>query len=274
MSDKDTEPEEENLDKLFEAEPEDDIKPIDIGERPDTIHNPPPPPAKPAQEPEPFLKDSLDEKPMLDPMDYVDETRNFAAKGDFKEITEKKPGLHKIKIGVGWDQRDMEEEPIDLDVSLFLLNIDNVTRVDEDFIFYNQPIALDGAVKHDGDNRTGAGDGDDESITIDLNGVPFDIMKIMIVLSVYDQDMQGHHIQMTKNIFVRIVDEEEREEVIRFEIPEEELTTATAMKMAALVREGPKWYFEALAEPVIGGLGKVATEYELIIQEMMASGDA
>jgi tellurium resistance protein TerD len=186
---------------------------------------------------------------------------------------EKRPQLNRIQIGVGWDQRNMEAEPIDLDAVVFLLNKDEQTREDEDFVFYNQMVTLDGAVKHEGDNRTGAGDGDDEVISIDLNGVPFDIMKIMIVLSVYDQDMKGHHIQMTKNIFVRLVDNEDRDEIIRFNIPEEDISTATAIRMAALVREGPKWFFEPIAEPVVGGLGKVAKGYGLIIQELASTSE-
>lgn len=170
--------------------------------------------------------------------------RNFAKKGDFTEITEKKTNLNHITIGAGWDRTNMEEDPVDLDISLFLLNRNDKTREDEDFIFYNNTNALSGAIRHMGDNRTGAGDGDDETIHIDLNGVPFDILKIMIVLSIYDEDMKGHHLKMAKNIFVRILDTDEKEEIIRFEIPDEELTTATAMRVAALVREGPRWFFQ------------------------------
>lgn len=219
-----------------------------------------------------YLQDALDEKHAMSMEDLESAERNFAEKGDFTEITEKKTNLNHITIGAGWDRTNMEEDPVDLDISLFLLNRDEKTREDEDFIFYNNTNALSGAIRHMGDNRTGAGDGDDETIHIDLNGVPFDIMKIMIVISVYDEDMKGHHLKMAKNIFVRILDTDEKEEIIRFEIPDEELTTATAMRVAALVREGPRWFFSALAEPVIGGLATVATEYDIIVQELGSSG--
>lgn len=295
---------EDDLAKLFGyVEAEDEVKPIDIGmedkeqkesppaqkpepetkqdgtkpPEPDSTAEPAPPeeqtdePGAPADNTEQYLKDALDEKRAMSMEDLESAERNFAEKGDFVELTEKKPHLNKIIIGAGWDRKNMEEDPVDLDISIFLLNRDDKTREDEDFIFYNNMTALSGAIRHMGDSRTGAGDGDDETIHIDLNGVPFDVMKIMIVLSVYDEDSKGNHLQTVKNIFVRIIDEEEKDEVVRFEIPDEELTTATAMRMAALVREGPRWYFSALAEPVIGGLGAAATEYDIIVQEVASS---
>lgn len=226
----------------------------------------------PTEDTEKYLQDALDEKHVMSMEDLESGERNFAKKGDFTEITEKKTNLNHITIGAGWDRTNMEEDPVDLDISLFLLNRNDKTREDEDFIFYNNTNALSGAIRHMGDNRTGAGDGDDETIHIDLNGVPFDILKIMIVLSIYDEDMKGHHLKMAKNIFVRILDTDEKEEIIRFEIPDEELTTATAMRVAALVREGPRWFFSALSEPVVGGLAAIATEYDIIVQELGSSG--
>jgi tellurium resistance protein TerD len=282
----DIEPE-EDLDKIFQDSEDDQIKPIDVGGKPEEVAKPdsfhenlPPVEEKPepdqgaeGDQTEQFLKDAIPEEPVREAEDYDDKERNFAKKGDFFDLMEKRPQLTRLQIGVGWDQRNMEVEPIDLDVSVFLLNKEEETREDEDFIFYNHMVALEGGVKHEGDNRTGAGDGDDENISIDLNMIPFDILKIMIVLSVYDQDMKGHHIKMTRNIFVRIVDSEDKDEIVRFNVEEEHLSTATAIKMAALVREGPKWYFEPIAEPVVGGLGKVATEYGLIIQELASTNE-
>lgn len=296
----------EDLGKFLKDAQEDDIRPIDIGGKdlppitapPPSVQNRPPQPLAPeglkeepgaasetalqpepdgekASEPEDFLKSAIAaEGPKRTLEELTGEERNLAKKGDFTDIMESRQHLKQIQIGCGWDQTNYESDPVDLDVSLFLLNRDNMTRTDEDFVFYNNPAALDGAVRHMGDSRTGAGDGDDEMIKIDLNGVPFDVMKIMIVLSVYDPDFMGHHIKMAKNVYVRIVDQEDRNEVIRYEIDENDLSTATAIRMAALVREGPKWYFEALAEPVVGGLAKTATEYGLIIQEMSSTGEA
>lgn len=285
---------EDDLEKLFGNAEDDSVKPIDIGvspqpdlqngsTQPEELSPETPLQNEPSKKPEDgiqgpdddrteqYLKDELDADYATSIEDLESGERNFAQKGDFLDLTEKKPQLKKIKIGVGWDQKNMEEDPIDLDASIFLLNRDDKTREDEDFVFYNNMSTLDGAVRHLGDNRTGAGDGDDEEIHIDMNGIPFDVMKIMIVLSVYDEDFRGLHLQKVKNIFVRIVDEDDRDEIVRFQIPEEEVTTATAMRVAELVREGPRWYFSALAEPVVGGLGVVATEYDIIVQELASS---
>src|SRR5690349_11201078 len=81
--------------------------------------------------------------------------------GDDINLTAKDPSLNKLVIGVGWDLNAFNADALDLDFSLFMLNKDGVTRADEDFVFYNQPVCLDGGIKHGGDSRTGAGDGDD-----------------------------------------------------------------------------------------------------------------
>jgi tellurium resistance protein TerD len=227
-----------------------------------------------AAEPEQFLKDAIPDEPKSPELEVLlDENRNFANVGDFVDLKGFKPQLNFLHIGGGWDVRSLEGEPPDFDLSLFLLDKEDMTRVDEDFIFYNNPNVLDGAIKHMGDSRTGAGEGDDEVIKIDLNGIPFDVMKIVFVLSVYDQDGKGHHMQMMKNAFIRVVDGDDRLEVVCYKMPDDSLTTATAIKVAALVREGPQWFFEPMSEPVVGGLARAATEYGIIVQELQSSGD-
>jgi tellurium resistance protein TerD len=122
-----------------------------------------------------------------------------------------------------------------------------------------------------GDSRTGAGEGDDEMIKVDLNAIPFDVMKINFVLSVYDQDAKGDNLQDVKNVYWRVVDEEDRLEVVCFPVPEEDLTTATAMLVVSIVREGPQWFVEPLGKPIVGGLARAATTYDIIVQELMST---
>src|SRR5688572_20107476 len=85
-------------------------------------------------------------------------------KGEEINISRLDPGIRDITIGVGWDLKRFEGDPIDVDASVFLLDKNDRTRQDEDFVFYNNFIGREGAVKHMGDSRTGAGDGDDEKI--------------------------------------------------------------------------------------------------------------
>src|SRR5690242_8225841 len=105
--------------------------------------------------------------------------------GDDVNLTAKDPTMHKLLVGAGWDLNAFNADALDLDISMFMIGKDDKTRVDEDFVFYNQIEAFDGGVRHGGDSRTGAGDGDDETISIDLHAVPFDILKIVFVLSIY-----------------------------------------------------------------------------------------
>ncbi len=79
---------------------------------------------------------------------------------------------------------------LDLDASAFLLAANGKVRSDADFIFYNQMRAVDGSVEHTGDNRTGEGDGDDESLLVDLSKVAADIDKIVITVTIHEADQR------------------------------------------------------------------------------------
>ncbi len=93
-------------------------------------------------------------------------------KGGNVSLTKSEPGLKKINVGLGWDLRATDGADFDLDASAFLLNESGKVRGDQDFIFYNNAKSSDGAVEHLGDNRTGEGEGDDEVVSVNLEGVP------------------------------------------------------------------------------------------------------
>lgn len=192
---------------------------------------------------------------------------NLLNKGDYIDLREKDPTLNRIVIGAGWEQRSMEEDKIDIDLSCFLLDREEMTRVDEDFVFYNNEKALDGAVKHQGDSRTGAGEGDDESIFIDLNGIPFDVLKVVFVLSVYQEEEQSKTFGMVRDLYVRIVNEDDENELLRLIPPEDEIRGANAMQAFCLVREGPKWFAEALGVTTKSRLNEFVRKYGLTIRE-------
>jgi len=172
-------------------------------------------------------------------------------------------------VGVGWDLKAFESDPLDLDVSIFLLDKDDRTRIDEDFIFYHNLRDKDGAVSHQGDSRTGAGEGDDEIITIDLMELPFDIIKIAFVLSIYNLDYKDHDFSMVKNVYFRIVNDNSEAEIFRFEL-DEELSEHEGLIIGYLERMGAEWIFHAVGETVEGGLGKIASDYGIVVLENMA----
>ena len=92
-------------------------------------------------------------------------------------LSDKDPALQNLTVAVGWDSKAFGGQAVDVDISLFLLDKDDMTRKNEDFVFYNQMDTEEGAIKHEGDNRIGAGEGDDETILIDLHGIPYDILE-------------------------------------------------------------------------------------------------
>ncbi len=193
---------------------------------------------------------------------------NFIHLGSDINLTSADPTLKKIYVGAGWDVNAFNADALDLDVSLFLLNKQNLTRHDGDFVFYNQPTHPENCVKHNGDSRTGAGDGDDENITIDLPALSFEILKILIVITVYKGYEKEQNLGMVRNAYIRIGNAETRQELCRYVLDRAlDDQTATGIIAGELTREGPKWHFKPQAEFVEGGMRELATRYGMIINQ-------
>ena len=198
-----------------------------------------------------------------------DEPRNKVKTGAQVNMTEKDPALKSIQVGVGWDLKAFESDPLDLDASVFLLDRDDKTRVDEDFIFYNNLKDREGAVIHKGDSRTGAGEGDDEIIHIDLSALSFDVMKIVFVLSIYDMEFNDHNFSFVKNVYFRVTNDNDGHEMFRYEL-DDELTEHEGLIIGTMERIGAEWIFNAVGQTVENGLGKIADDYGIIVLENMA----
>ena len=201
-------------------------------------------------------------------VNYVRSSETLINIGDDIGLSNKDAMLKNLKIGAGWTVRTIEGDPPDLDLSCFLLNKKDLTRQDEDFVFYNQIESLEGEVKHKGDSRTGAGEGDDENIEIFLQKISFDIMKINFVISIHDAIFREHNFSMVRNLFFRLVNLDTDEELCRLEIPNEHLqeVEGVAMLIGSLFRDGQKWRFHAMCEMVEGsGLAEIARKYGLLV---------
>ncbi len=208
----------------------------------------------------------------LNPSVMMEETQLVRVKkGEEINITRLDPGIRELTVGVGWDVKRFDGDPIDIDASVFLLDKNDKTREDEDFVFYNNVIARDGAVKHMGDSRTGAGDGDDENLVVDLMALPFEVVKIAFVLSIYDLDMNSNNFTMVRNVYFRLVNNETAMETFRFEL-DEDMGSGTGLYIGYLERVGSDWVYKAMGEPVYGGLSKIATDFGMIITQHMKSG--
>ena len=187
--------------------------------------------------------------------------------GERLNITEADPTMKEMIAGLGWQFKGYEGEPLDLDVSIFLLDKNDLTREDDDFIFYNNMSGCDGAVEHSGDNRIGAGEGDDETVRIDLSQIPFDIIRILFVITIYQGDEKGQDFSGVNLAYLRLFNEQTNREIARINIDEAELTSGTALKIAELERIGPKWEFHAMGDLVDGGLKELAEKYGIVIGE-------
>lgn len=182
------------------------------------------------------------------------------SKGGNVSISKEAPGLTKLKVGLGWDVRATDGGDFDLDSVAFLLNAQGKVRADNDFIFYNNLKSPDGSVEHAGDNRTGAGDGDDEVIHIDLAKVPADVTKIAVCVTIHDAEARRQNFGMVNNAFVRILNEATNAEVARYDLGED-ASTETALVFAEVYRHNNEWKFKAVGQGFAGGLGPLARNY-------------
>lgn len=197
-------------------------------------------------------------------------TMNKLRPGDEMNVTKKDPTIKTVTAGMGWAFRGFDAEAPDLDVCVFLLDKHGQTRVDEDFIFYNNRMGGDGSVRHLGDSRTGAGDGDDEQIELNLATLPFEIVKIVFVLSLYNLDvgLESQNFSMVRNVYFRLFNQETRHEIFRLEVDEHVIgMEGNGMIFGELDRIGSEWLFTAHVEPIKGGLAKIAADYGIMVMQ-------
>lgn len=182
------------------------------------------------------------------------------SKGGNVSLSKEAPGLSKILIGLGWDVRATDGAAFDLDASCFLLNDAGKIRSDSDFIFYNNLKSADGSVEHTGDNLTGEGDGDDESIIVNLPAVAAEVQKIAVAVTIHDADARRQNFGSVSNAFVRVVDQNSGKEITRFDLTEDS-STETAMIFGEVYRHGEEWKFRAVGQGFAGGLGPLAKNF-------------
>lgn len=185
------------------------------------------------------------------------------SKGQRVDLTKTNPGLTKVMIGLGWDTNKYSGgAEFDLDASAFLVDANNRCQQDTDFVFYNNLQHPSGSVTHTGDNRTGEGDGDDEQILVDFSKIPANIDRIGITVTIHDAEARSQNFGQVSNAFVRVVNEEGGEELIRFDLGED-FSIETAIVVCELYRHGSDWKFNAIGSGFSGGLAALCQNYGL-----------
>lgn len=185
------------------------------------------------------------------------------AKGQRIDLTKTNPGLTKAIIGLGWDTNKYQGGfDFDLDASAFLVDANNKCQNDLDFIFYNNLQHPSGSVTHTGDNRTGEGDGDDEQLIVDFTKIPANIHRIGITVTIHDAETHGQNFGQVSNAFVRLVDNANNQELLRFDLGED-FSIETAVVICELYRHGDDWKFNAIGSGFSGGLASLCRNYGL-----------
>lgn len=169
-------------------------------------------------------------------------------------------------IGLGWDTNKYSGGyDFDLDASVFLLGKNEKVLKDEDFIFYNNLTAYNGAVTHTGDNLTGDGDGDDEVIIIDFRKIPQEIHKIAITVTIHDAVFRRQNFGQVSNAYVRVArmvneTDTDGQEVLRFNLMED-FSIETAIVVCEIYRHGNDWKFNAVGAGYQNGLKALCQNY-------------
>jgi tellurium resistance protein TerZ len=158
-------------------------------------------------------------------------------------------GLTKVRMGLGWDavrKRGLfrsRAQTIDLDASALLFDASG-KLVDQ--VWFRQLTSKDGSVQHTGDNLTGDGEGDDESIRVDLAAVPAKVATLVFTVNSFT----GQDFSQIENAFCRLIDESNEAEIARYDLSGS--GSHTAQIMAKVSRDGSGWSMTAIGTPASG----------------------
>ena len=187
-------------------------------------------------------------------------------KGQKVSLTKGNPGLKKVVVGLGWDVNQFDTGgDFDLDAAAFLLEDSGKVSGSDDFVFYGNLKHPSGSVQHMGDNLTGAGEGDDEQIMIDLSMVPANVTKIAFTVTIYDAETRRQNFGQVNNAFIRIYNEENGEEMLRYDLGED-FSIETAAVFGELYKNGDEWKFNAIGSGYQGGLAALCANFGVDVE--------
>lgn len=185
-------------------------------------------------------------------------------KGGNVNLSKEAPGMTKTTLGLGWNPRVTDGQAFDLDAIAFLLKADGKVGADTDFIYFNNLSSANGSVTHNGDNRTGDGEGDDETVTVDLSKVPADIEKVVLAVTIYDGQTRNQTFGQVGNAYIRVINDANNSEIARYDLSEDG-STETAMVFGELYKHNGEWKFRAIGQGFAGGLGPLASSFGVAV---------
>ncbi|MDE6970019.1 MAG: TerD family protein [Eubacterium sp.] len=189
-------------------------------------------------------------------------------KGQKVSLSKEHAGLSRMMVGLGWDEAQKAKggffapkpKPIDCDASALLLK--NGRLCDKsDIVYFGNLGHKTGALQHMGDNLTGAGDGDDEQILVDLGKIPAEYDRIVIVVNIYQAVQRKQHFGMIQNAFIRLIDQRNNGEMCKYNLTDD-YSGMTAMIFGEIYRHNGEWKFSAVGQGTTDpGLGELANRY-------------
>ena len=183
------------------------------------------------------------------------------SKGQKVDLTKGNASLKHIMVGLGWDVNAFDSgADFDLDASAFMCGANGKCPTEKEFVFYGNLEHPRGAVKHQGDNLTGEGDGDDEQIFVDLKAIPESVDKIAFTVTIYEAQERRQNFGQVSNAYIRIVDEDTNQELIRYDLGED-FSIETAIVVGELYRHNGEWKFNAIGSGFQGGLAALCGHY-------------
>ncbi|TCJ99954.1 TerD family protein [Nocardia alba] len=182
------------------------------------------------------------------------------AKGGNVSLSKQTDNLTKVAVGLGWDVRTTTGADHDLDASALATGANLKVLSDQHFIFYNNLRSPEGTIEHTGDNLTGEGEGDDETINVDLAATPPTITNIFFPVSIHDAQARGQSFGQIRNAYIRVTDANTGVELARYDLSED-ASTETAMVFGELYRHNAEWKFRAVGQGYASGLAGIARDY-------------
>ena len=184
----------------------------------------------------------------------------------FRWLSKSAPGLKKVVVGLGWDTNKFDTgSAFDLDAAAFLLTSTGKVADSSDFVFYGNLKHKSGAVTHLGDNRTGAGDGDDEQIKVDLSLIPAEVEKITFTATIFEADQRHQNFGQVSNAFIRVYNEETGEELLRYDLGED-FSIETSAVFGELYKHNGEWKFNAIGSGFQGGLAALCENFGVEVE--------
>ncbi len=187
-------------------------------------------------------------------------------KGQKVSITKGNPGLTKVVVGIGWDVNQFDTGgDFDLDTAAFLLADTGRVSRSEDFVFFGNLVHPSGCAEHMGDNLTGAGEGDDEQIKVNLSMVPENITKIAFSVTIYEAEQRRQNFGQVSRAFIRIYNETTGEELLRYDLGED-FSIETAAVFGELYKNNGEWKFNAIGSGYQGGLAALCSNFGVDVE--------